>query len=97
MEAIAQQTGMPQTKVREVMQNLGKEVRRHLRPRGSGEVLIPEIGVKLQRVAKPATKPRLGRNPSTGQSIELPAKPARIVLRAKVLAKMRELVGAAPN
>ncbi|MGQ0592330.1 MAG: hypothetical protein ACT4QB_06670 [Gammaproteobacteria bacterium] len=46
---LARETGQPQTVVRTVLQNLGKQVRRHLRPRGSGQVTIPELNVSLRR------------------------------------------------
>lgn len=94
VDAMAEETGQPQTIVRSVLENLGRQVRRHLRPRGSGRVTIPELHVSLRRVAKPATKSRQGYNPATREAITVAAKPARIVVQARVLKRFREQIGA---
>ena len=93
VDAMAKETGQPQTVVRSVLHNLGRQMRRHLRPRGSGKFTIPGLDVTLRRIAKPATKPRQGRNPATGQPITIAAKPTRIVVQARVLKRFREQMG----
>jgi nucleoid DNA-binding protein len=60
--------------------------------RGSGEVAIPNIGVKIRKVVKPRTKARMGRNPATGESIQIPAKPQRTVIKAVTLAALKAKV-----
>ena len=45
--------------------------------------------VQLTVRVKPAQKKRLGRNPATGESITIAAKPASVDLRARPLAKAR--------
>jgi DNA-binding protein HU-beta len=68
------------------------------------EVIIAELGnaqkvrigglVQLTVRVKPATKKRKGRNPATGEEIDIAAKPASVDLRARPLAKAK---GALPS
>ena len=63
------------------------------------EVLLEELGnaqkvrvgglVQLTVRVKPAQKKRKGRNPATGEEIEIAAKPASVDVRARPLAKAK--------
>jgi DNA-binding protein HU-beta len=63
------------------------------------EVILTEIGnaekvkignlVQLTVRVKPPTKAREGRNPATGETIKIAAKPASVDVRARVLAKTK--------
>ena len=63
------------------------------------EIVLQELGnaqkvrigglVQLTVRVKPATKKRQGRNPATGETITIAAKPASVDLRARPLAKAR--------
>lgn len=63
------------------------------------EVVLAEVGsaqkvrlgglVQLTVRVKPATKKRQGRNPATGETITIAAKPASVDVRARPLAKAR--------
>jgi nucleoid DNA-binding protein len=63
------------------------------------EVVLEELGnaqkvrigglVQLTVRVKPATKKRKGRNPATGEEIDIAAKPASVDLRARPLAKAK--------
>ncbi len=63
------------------------------------EVVLQELGnaqkvrigglVQLTVRVKPATKKRTGRNPATGEEIDIAAKPATVDLRARPLAKAK--------
>ena len=63
------------------------------------EVVLQEIGnaqkvrigglVQLNVRVKPATKKRKGRNPATGEEIDIAAKPASVEVRARPLAKAK--------
>jgi DNA-binding protein HU-beta len=46
--------------------------------------------VQLTPRVKPAQKKRQGRNPATGETMEIAAKPARVDLRARPLAKAKD-------
>jgi DNA-binding protein HU-beta len=63
------------------------------------EIILEEIGnaqkvrigglVQLTVRIKPAQKKRKGRNPATGEEIEIAAKPASVDLRARPLARAK--------
>ncbi len=63
------------------------------------EIVLEELGnaqkvrigglVQLTVRVKPAQKKRQGRNPATGEEIEIAAKPASVDLRARPLAKAK--------
>jgi nucleoid DNA-binding protein len=63
------------------------------------EIVLDELGnaqkvrigglVQLTVRVKPAQKKRKGRNPATGEEIEIAAKPASVDLRARPLAKAK--------
>ena len=63
------------------------------------EIVLEELGnaqkvrlgglVQLTVRVKPATKKRMGRNPATGEQIEIAAKPASVDLRARPLARAK--------
>jgi nucleoid DNA-binding protein len=48
--------------------------------------------VKLRTVNKPATKARKGRNPFTGETITIKAKPASRKVRARALRALNDLI-----
>lgn len=71
------------------MRNL---IERHVKPKGSGEITLPDLGIKVRRIHKKATKARMGRNPFTGESIQIPAKPARKSVKVSALRGLKELI-----
>lgn len=89
---IAESTGLSKTEVKNVFAALRNLVERHLKGKGSGQFSIPELGVKIRRVSKKATKSRKGRNPFTGEEITIPAKPARKAIRATILKNLKEII-----
>jgi nucleoid DNA-binding protein len=48
--------------------------------------------LKIYVHKKPATKEREGRNPATGETIKIAAKPASNVVKVKALKKLKELI-----
>lgn len=82
---ISEATGVSKADVKAVLVSLGVQATRHLKPRSCGVFLIPELGVKLKTVKKPATKARPGRNPFTGEEIMIKAKKASKSVRAVTL------------
>lgn len=89
---LAETTGLKKNDVKNLFAALRNLVERHLKAKGSGQFIIPELGVKIRRVSKKATKARKGRNPFTGEEITIPAKPARKAVRATVLKNLKEVV-----
>lgn len=90
ISAIAEETGLPKKDVSAVFGSLRDLVERHMKKRGSGDFTIPEVGVKLRRVRKPATKARKMVSPFTGEEIMVKAKPARNQVKVTALKSLKE-------
>lgn len=78
--------------VKNVLEALKNQIQRHLKNRGSGEITLPSLGIKVRRVSKKATKARQGVNPFTGEAMTIKAKPARKSARATALKALKDLV-----
>lgn len=90
IQAIAEETGLSRKQIGEVFSSLGSLIKRHMQRRGSGEFSIPDTGVKIRRVRKPARKSRMGRNPATGETIKIAAKPASTVVKVAALKALKD-------
>lgn len=89
---ISEETGLQKKDVKAVLESMGELSHRHIMKRGSGEFKVPFVGVKINRKTKPATKKRMGRNPATGEEMEIAAKPKRDVVKATALKALKELL-----
>ena len=91
--AISESTDLPKKDVAAVFGALGDMIEGHMKRRGSGEFTIPDTGVKIRRVKKPARKSRMGRNPATGEEMKIAAKPASTVVRVTALKALKDTIG----
>jgi nucleoid DNA-binding protein len=91
--SISEATGLSKKDVGDVFNALGDMVEGHMKKRGSGEFTIPETGVKIRRVKKPARKARMGRNPATGEPMKIAAKPAQTVVKVTALKALKDSLG----
>lgn len=91
--AISEATELPKKDVAAVFATLGQMIEGHMKRRGSGEFTIPDSGVKIRRVKKPARKARMGRNPATGEAMKIAAKPASTVVRVSALKGLKDTIG----
>ncbi len=92
IDAIAQDTGLTKKQVASVFSSLSDLITRHIKKRGSGEFTIPDTGIKIRRVKKPARKARMGRNPATGEPMKIPAKPATTSVKVVALKALKDVV-----
>lgn len=92
LQSIAEETGLTRKQVGDVFTALGTLLKGHMMRRGSGEFAIPETGVKVRRVVKPARKARMGRNPATGEPIKIAAKRATTVVKVTALKALKDTV-----
>lgn len=90
LQAVAEDTELSRKQVAAVFQSVGDLIQRNMQRRGSGEFIIPDTGVKIRRVKKPARKARMGRNPSTGEAIKIAAKPATTVVKVTALKALKD-------
>jgi nucleoid DNA-binding protein len=91
--SISETTGLSKKQVGDVFNALGDMIQAHMKKRGSGEFTIPETGVKIRRVKKPARKARMGRNPATGEPMKIAAKPAQTVVKVSALKALKDTIG----
>lgn len=91
---IAESTGLNKKQVASVFSELGDLITGHMKRRGSGEFTIPDTGVKVRRVKKPARKSRMGRNPATGEPMKIAAKPASTVVKVTALKALKDTINA---
>ncbi len=89
---ISEQTGVSKAEVTEVFKALAVCIHGQMKTKGFGEFTIPETGVKVRRIRKPATKSRKMISPFTGQEITVKAKPARNVVKLSALKALKESV-----
>ncbi|MEL0584906.1 MAG: HU family DNA-binding protein [Candidatus Thiodiazotropha sp. (ex. Lucinoma kazani)] len=90
---IAEDTGLTRKEVASVFASMNTLITRHLQRRGSGEITIPDSGIKVRRIIKPRTKARMGRNPATGEAIKIAAKPAKTVVKVTALKALKDKIG----
>jgi nucleoid DNA-binding protein len=88
---LAEQTGLTRREVEGVYNALSDAVVASCSKRGAGQITLPGL-VKIELKKRPARKKRMGRNPATGEEIMIPAKPASTVLKARVLAGLKNAV-----
>ncbi len=88
---LAEKTGLTKAQVNSVLGALGETVQKELGKKGPGQITLPGM-LKLSVTKKPATKARDGVNPFTGEKIKIAAKPARNVVRARVLKQLKDAV-----
>lgn len=63
----------------------------HLSKKGPGVFTLPGV-VKFRVIKKPAVKARKGINPFTGESMIFKAKPARNVIKVRLLKQLKDAV-----
>lgn len=85
---VAEQTGLSKKEVQSVLETLQTVMKLHLNKKGPGQFVLPGV-FKMTAVLKPATKPRTGKNPFTGEEMTFKAKPARRVVKIRVLKKFK--------
>ena len=88
---VAVETGLTRAQVGAVVDELEVLIMRHIKKRSVGEFTLPGL-MKISSVRRPATKKRMGRNPATGEQIEIAAKPATTLVRIRALKRLKEMV-----
>src|SRR4051812_17594696 len=86
VEDLAEATGFSKGEIRNVLSALDERVADAL---GSCE-RIKVAGVQIEPKLKKATKKRMGRNPATGEDVQIPAKPASVRVHARVTKGLKE-------
>lgn len=88
---IAAETGLTRRQVTSVFEELESLIERHVKKRGVGSFTLSGL-LKIRAVKRRATKKRMGRNPATGEAVEIPAKKASVKVRITPLKRLKEMV-----
>jgi nucleoid DNA-binding protein len=88
---LAGKTGLSKKQIGGIFDALTGFIHEQVGKKGPGVVTLPGL-LKIKRVEKPATKAREGRNPATGETIMIAAKPKRTVVKALCLKALKESV-----
>ena len=91
LNALAASTGLSRKQVNSVVEGLGALIQKNLGKKGPGLFVIPGL-LKLKVIRKPAVPARPGRNPFTGEEVMFKAKPARNVVKAVALKRLKDMV-----
>ena len=91
VSAIADKSELSKKQVSDVLDAIHSVVAKELGKDGPGEVVLPGL-LKLNVTVKPATPERQGLNPFTKQPTVFKAKPARKVVKARVLKGLKDAI-----
>jgi nucleoid DNA-binding protein len=92
IQSIADETGLKRVDIDLVFDSLADLIKSHMKTRGSGEFMIPKIGLKIKRVRRKATKQRQMLSPLTQQDVIIPSKPARWDIKLIALKTLKDSV-----
>lgn len=90
LQHISDQTGLKRVEVEAVFTEMQKLVTSHMKKQGSGEIMIPKLGLKIRKVRRKPTKKRVMVSPLTGQEVTIPPKPARDDIKLIALKGLKE-------
>lgn len=90
LNALAESTGLSRKEVMSVLDGLEALIEDNL-TKGSGIFNLPGL-MKIYVHNKKATPEREGRNPATGETIVIKAKPASKVVKVRPLKKLKEMI-----
>jgi nucleoid DNA-binding protein len=88
---IAEQNGLGKKEAKSVIEAIEAIIKVHLLKSSPGQFTFPGV-FKMTAVTKPTTKAKKGRNPFTREEIMIKAKPARRVVKVRVLKKFKTAV-----
>jgi nucleoid DNA-binding protein len=90
LQHISDQTGLKRVEVESVFTEMAKLIKSHMKKQGSGEVMVPKLGLKIRKVRRKPTKKRVMVSPLTGQEVVIPPKPARDDIKLIPLKGLKE-------
>lgn len=90
LQYISEKTNLKRVEVEAVFTEMANLIKAHLTKKGSGEILLPKLGVKIRKVRRNRTKERKMVSPLTGQEVVIPSKPAREDIKLIALKPLKE-------
>jgi len=89
--ALADKTGLTKKEIGTVLDALSEYIQTQIGKKGPGLFQLPGL-LKIKRHLKPKQAARMGRNPKTGEEMQIAAKPARTVVKVLALKNLKEMV-----
>jgi nucleoid DNA-binding protein len=89
--ALSEKTGLNKKQIGTVVDELSNYIKGQVGKKGPGVFVLPGL-LKIKRHLKPKQGPRMGRNPKTGEPMQIAAKPARTVVKVLALKNLKEMV-----
>ena len=89
--ALADKTGLTKKQIGTVLDELSAYIAGQIGKKGPGLFQLPGL-LKIKRHLKPKQAARKGRNPKTGEEMDIAAKPARTVVKVLALKNLKEMV-----
>lgn len=90
LQHISDETGLKRVEVEAVFTAMAKVIKSHMKKQGSGEIMIPKLGLKIRKVRRKPTKKRTMISPLTGQEVVIQPKPARDDIKLIALKGLKE-------
>jgi len=90
-QELATTTNLSKKQVSEVFDALTALIKKQLGKKGAGVFTVPGL-LKLTRKATPPRPARMGKNPQTGEPVQIKAKPASVTVRARALKALKDMV-----
>ena len=89
---LSEKTELSKKQIDMVFEALEALIKAQVGKKGPGSFVIPSSLIKIKRVARPAKKARMGRNPQTGEPMMFKAKPATTVIKAQAMKALKDMV-----
>ena len=89
--SLAGSTELTKKQIGTVMDALTEFIKAQIGKKGPGLFVLPGL-LKVKRHKKPPQAARMGRNPKTGEEMQIAAKPARTVVKVLALKSLKETV-----
>jgi nucleoid DNA-binding protein len=90
-KALAEKSELTNKQVAALFDQLTSFIEQELGKKGPGVVTVPGL-LKIKRVEKKPQPARMGRNPKTGEPMEISAKPKRTIVKAYALKNLKDMV-----
>jgi len=92
LQLISDATGLKRVEVEAVFTEMSKLVKAHMKKQGSGEIMLPKLGIKIRKIRRKPTKRRVMVSPLTGQEVVIAPKPARDDIKLIALKGLKESI-----
>lgn len=92
LNELSERSEVPKKDVATILEKLEELIAQELSKKGRPGIFTLPGQLKIMVKVKKKQEARVGRNPQTGEEIQIAAKPARKVVRVTALKKLKDLV-----